>query len=79
MDTRTLILVLSPIAVIGLILAVAMIVNIARKPLPWSQKWLWLLLLITQPLGPIIYFAVGSNMLEAKAADYQDAQERNSQ
>ena len=78
MDTRTILLIASPLIVIGLILALTMIVNIARKPLPWSQKWMWLLLLVTLPIGPIIYFAVGSNMLETKAAEIQDS-ERNLQ
>ena len=79
MDTRTLILIISPIAAIGLILALAMIISIARKPLPWGQKWIWLLLLFTQPLGAIIYFAVGSGKLDEKSAEYQDAQEGNAQ
>jgi len=79
MDTRTIILIVSPLIAIGLVLALAMIVNIVRKPLPWSQKWMWMLLLITLPLGPIIYFAVGANILETKSADYQDMAERRHQ
>ena len=79
MDTRTLLLIISPLAAIGLILALAMLISIARKALPWGQKWMWLLLLFTLPLGPIIYFAVGSNILEAKAAQYHDTTERRPQ
>ena len=76
METGRLILVLSPLIAINLVLTLSMIISIARKPLPWGQKWAWLLLLVTQPLGPIIYFALGSGMLNDKAARYQDSQER---
>jgi len=72
-----LILILSPFIVINLILVIVAIVNIARKPLPWNRKWGWLVLVLLMDLiGPIVYFAVGSNMLEEKAAQLEDSQER---
>jgi len=72
-----LLLILSPLIIINLILVVAAILSIARKALPWGQKWLWLVLVLAVDLiGPIVYFAVGSNLLEEKAANNQDSQER---
>ena len=52
--------------------------NNKRSPqsLPWGDKWPWLLLLLVNIIGPIIYFVVGSNKLDEKAAEYQDLQER---
>ena len=52
-----------------LILQVAALISIVRKPLPWGKKWMWLPLLLVQPIGPIIYFAKGSSMLNRKVQD----------
>ena len=80
MDIGRLLLILSPLIAINLILFVTALVSIARKSLPWGQKWPWLLLLLVNIIGPIIYFAVGSNLLDEKVAQqqnqYQDTQER---
>jgi len=77
LDIRTLILILAPLLVIDLVLIITAILSLARKALPWGQKWVWLLLvLFVNIIGPIVYFAVGSNILEEKAAQYQDLQER---
>jgi len=78
MSVTTLILILLPFAVINLILVITAVVNMARKPLPWNQKWGWLLLvLLVDMIGPIVYFAVGSNILEEKVAHNEDTQGRN--
>jgi len=78
MDTRTLILILTPFVVLNLVLMISAIVSIARKALPWGSKWVWLLVvLLIDFIGPVIYFAVGSNMLEDKAAQLQDAYDAN--
>ncbi|MCL2527798.1 MAG: PLDc N-terminal domain-containing protein [Defluviitaleaceae bacterium] len=77
MDTRTLILILAPIVLVNLILQIVAVVSIARKNLPWGQKWFWLPLLLVNLLGPIIYFVAGSNILDEKAAEYQETQGRN--
>ena len=68
---------LAPVIAIQLILAIALIISVARKSLPWGDKWPWLLLLLVNIIGPIIYFVVGSNKLDEKAAEYQDLQERH--
>jgi len=74
MDTRTLLLVLSPLIVINVILMIAVIVSIARKTIPWGQKWPWLLLIFVSTFGPIIYFVVGSRILDEKSAEGNDNQ-----
>jgi len=75
-DIVRLLLVLSPLIAINFILMIVAILSLARKALPWGKKWGWLLLiLLVDLIGPIIYFAVGSNLLEEKAAQYQDTQE----
>jgi len=77
MDTRTLLLVLSPIIIISLILQISAIVSIVKKPVMGNDKIIWLLIsLFINPLGPILYFAVGSTKLDEKAAQLQDNEER---
>ena len=76
MDVGTLLLVLSPLIVITLVLQVAAIIGIVRKPVPGSDKLIWLLLsLLVNPIGPIIYFAIGSNKLDERAAEIEDNKE----
>jgi len=77
MDTRTLIIILSPLILISAILLISGIISIARKSLPWSDKWFWLPLLLVNIFGPIIYFVVGSRILDEKAANLQDNREEN--
>ncbi|MCL2570790.1 MAG: PLDc N-terminal domain-containing protein [Defluviitaleaceae bacterium] len=76
MDITTLLLVLSPLIVITLVLQIAAIVSIARKPVPGNDKLIWLLLsLLANPIGPIIYFAIGSNKLDERVAEIEDNKE----
>ena len=56
----------NPIVIVNFVLQIVALIDIVRKPLPWSQKWKWLPLLLVQPIGPIIYFAKGSKMLDRK-------------
>ena len=79
MDNSTLMLLLAPLLAIQLILTIAVVVSIARKPLPWGEKWPWLLLLLANPIGPVIYFVIGSGNLDEKAANYQETKERSVQ
>jgi len=72
-DIIRLLLVLSPLIIISFVLMIVSILSLARKTLPWSQKWGWLLcILLLDLIGPIIYFAVGSNMLDEKIAKLED-------
>ena len=70
------ILLVIPLAILQFCLGAALIVSVARKELPWSEKWPWLLLFFVNIIGPIIYFVVGSNKLDERAANYLDEQER---
>jgi len=40
--------------------------NLIRKPLPFRDKWKWMLLLFVDIIGPIIYLTVGSKKLDSK-------------
>jgi len=74
-DVIRLFLILSPIFAINFILVIVAILSIAKKALPWGQKWVWLLVvLLVDLIGPIIYFTIGSNMLDEKVAQLQDAE-----
>ena len=60
---------LLPLAALALALTVSAIVSFCKKALPFSEKWVWLVvILVSTPLGPIIYFALGSKMLDEKIA-----------
>jgi len=78
MSIGRLLLIASPLIILQAILAIAAVISIARKALPWSEKWIWLVIaMFVNLLGPIFYFAIGANMLEEKAANLQDEQENN--
>jgi len=68
---RILLLVAVPLVIIQVGLVLAAVISLTRKPnvLPTSDKVMWVLIVIfVNIIGPIVYFAVGSNMLEEKAA-----------
>jgi len=74
-DVIRLFLILSPIFIINFILVIVAILSIAKKALPWGQKWVWLLVvLLVDLIGPILYFTIGSNMLDEKVAQLQDTE-----
>ncbi|MCL2216572.1 MAG: PLDc N-terminal domain-containing protein [Defluviitaleaceae bacterium] len=75
--TRTVLLIVLPIALLQFGLMIAAIVSLVRKPpVPDSDKILWLLLIILLGLiGPILYFVIGSNQLDEKAARLADEKE----
>ena len=66
MDNSTLLILLAPLAILQLILVVAVVISVARKALPWAEKWPWLLLALISIIGPIFYFVIVSNMLDEK-------------
>jgi len=78
--SSTLILVLIPIAIVQFILFVTALVSAIRKEVPASDKLLWILIIVfVSTIGPIVYFAVGSSMLDKKAAELEEAAERGQQ
>jgi len=74
---RTLLIVLIPIAIIQLVLFVSALISLLRKPVPMQDKVVWLIIiLLVSTIGPIIYFAIGANALEQKAAQLEDMKEQ---
>jgi hypothetical protein len=51
---------LIPVAVVFLILLVVALVDLVKREKTRGSKWIWLLIILaSQPLGPIIYFVFG--------------------
>lgn len=51
---------LIPLIVLQLILMVAALVDLAKRPFTRGPKWVWLLvILLVNTIGPIIYFVLG--------------------
>jgi hypothetical protein len=65
MDTNVIVLLkqflplLIPILIIELVLFVVALVDIIRRKKTNGPKWLWVLILFIQIIGPIVYFIVG--------------------
>jgi len=67
---RTILMVAIPVGILLLILLVAAFANLAKKKVPAIDKLVWVVIvLFSQPIGPIIYFAIGSGLLDKKAAE----------
>ena len=65
------------IAIISTILTVCAVVSIMRKETQAVERVLWLVIVLMVGLiGPIIYFAIGSSMLDKKA-NMQDNNQTN--
>jgi len=67
-------LVAIPAAILQMVLMIAAIISLVRKPTPFdNEKILWLLLIVlVSTIGPIIYFVIGSAKLDEKAARMED-------
>ena len=64
--------VLIPIFVIQVGLAISAIVSIVKKKLPSRDVVLWILIVVMFSLiGPIVYFAIGSKMLDETKSKYE--------
>lgn len=51
---------LAPVAVVFLILLAAALIDLVKRERTRGSKWLWLvIILVSQPLGPILYFVFG--------------------
>ena len=70
---RIILMVGIPYVVINLILFITALVSIVKKKVPAGDKVLWIVItFFIDIIGPIIYFAVGANMLDQKAAQLED-------
>lgn len=69
MAVTTILAIAVPLMIVQLILMIAALVSVVKKEVPGSDKILWILIIIfVSTIGPIIYFAVGSNLLDQKIA-----------
>jgi hypothetical protein len=51
---------LIPVIILQLILMIAALIDLARRPKTRGPKWVWLLvILFVNYIGPIIYFVIG--------------------
>ncbi|MCL2842934.1 MAG: PLD nuclease N-terminal domain-containing protein [Oscillospiraceae bacterium] len=65
--------ILLPVLLLGAVIVIVALVNLFKKALPFQDKILWLIIiLVVQLLGPIIYLAVGSKMLDDKVANREE-------
>ena len=77
---RLVLMVVLPVVIIQLVLLITALVSLVKKQVPSGDKALWAVLIIfINIIGPIIYFAVGSNMLDQKAAQLEENQEERTQ
>ena len=69
------ILLLVPLFLLQLALLTAALISIAYKRATGMEKLPWILLVILLNIfGPIIYFVIGSNKLDEKAARREDSE-----
>lgn len=62
-----------PIAILVVAITVGAIISVLRKKLPFNQIAVWLaVILFISLFGPVIYFAIGSKMLDEKVQDGGD-------
>ena len=72
-----LLLAIGSLLLIQLLLFITALVSLLRKRVPAGDKLLWLLLILfVNIIGPIIYFAIGSSMLDEKAARSENEERR---
>jgi len=70
---RTILLIALPVVVIQLILLLSAVISIAKKRVPTNDKVLWICIsAFVNLIGPIVYFAIGSGILDQKAAANED-------
>ena len=77
---RTILMIAIPILVIQLILIIVALVSLVKKEVPRADKVLWgviIVVLMNMGIGAIIYFAIGSNHLDQKAAALENSEEGN--
>ncbi|MGL4736026.1 MAG: PLDc N-terminal domain-containing protein [Cellulosilyticaceae bacterium] len=58
---------LIPIILLLCTLMITALVSVLKKELPLSQKVIWIVIIVfINMIGPLIYFAVGSKLLDEK-------------
>jgi len=74
---RVILMIGIPLLIIQLILLITALVSLVKKEVHAMDKVIWgLVIMFINIIGPIVYFAVGSNMLDQKAGN-EEEQEGN--
>jgi len=74
---RRMLPILIPLVILSWTLMITGIVSLVKKPNTWNEKILWLLIIIfISTFGPVIYFALGSGMLDEKWVREQDQRDQ---
>jgi len=61
--------ILIPVLIIQLVMLAVALISLLRKELPFMDKVIWLIIIVcVSIIGPVIYFAAGSKMLDDKVA-----------
>lgn len=75
---RMILIVSIPLVIINLVLVVASMVSLFKKKSSSQDKIIWVLvILLLDLIGPILYFAIGANMIDQKAAQIEDEEYQN--
>jgi len=62
--------ILLPILLLQVVMVIVALVGLFKKDVPRGSKVLWVIIIVVlQLIGPVLYFAVGSNMLDNVAAN----------
>jgi len=73
---RTILMIAIPVLALQFILLISAVISIAKKQAPTNDKALWICIaVLVNIIGPIVYFAVGSNILDQKAAALEEKYE----
>lgn len=62
--------ILIPVLLLQLVMLAVALINLLKKDLPLNDKIIWLVIIVgVSIIGPVIYFAIGSKMLDNKVAN----------
>lgn len=68
--------VLLPILIVISVLVITALVNLIKKQVPFTQKIIWLIIILfINIIGPIIYFVIGSRILDENATERNEDEE----
>ena len=64
---------LLPILILYLVLILMAVISLFKKKLPFSQIVIWFMIIVfCNLIGPVIYFAIGSKMLDEKMSNNEE-------
>jgi len=74
MNVTLLILLIIPLAIGQMALLIAALISLVKKPSTDNgKKIMWVLIIVLiDIIGPILYFAIGSNQLDERGGNYNE-------